>query len=171
MHNSQTLTRLSISLCKILLMSRIQSFLIFVGMSTIGLFKPWLKDSKTSKMESPNSADKYPSSSSIYVFLLPSLLDLAGTVVDTAGLFYVPLSLTSDKRISKPDAKRFSNIFHLHDNNILPQQKAINKEAHPYARNSGIAFLNRFFEHRKQGPKMYFKYVTKMSHSRCWAMF
>lgn len=50
------------------------------------------------------SAEKYPSNGSIYVFLLPSLLDLAGTVVDTAGLFYVHISYQSDKRFRKPDA-------------------------------------------------------------------
>ena len=98
-------------------------------------------------MESSKSAEKYPTNSSIYVFLLPSLLDLAGTVVDTAGLFYVPFCLTLDKRLSEPDAKRLGDIFHLHDNNILPKKKALHKEAHPYARNSGIAFLDRLFEH------------------------
>ncbi len=72
----------------------IQSFLIFVGMSTIGLFKPWLKTKKHKHMESAISAQKYPSNSSVYIFLLPSLLDVAGTVVDTAGLFYVPHALT-----------------------------------------------------------------------------
>lgn len=39
-------------------------------------------------MESSKSADQN-NNGSIYVFLLPSLLDLAGTIVDTAGLFYV----------------------------------------------------------------------------------
>jgi len=61
-------------------------------MSTIGLFKPWLKSTKEHQVESNKSAEKTNSTNgSIYVFLLPSLLDLGGTIVDTAGLFYVNL--------------------------------------------------------------------------------
>jgi hypothetical protein len=80
----------------------IQSFLIFVGMSTIGLFKPLLKTKKHKPIESGIPAEKYPSQGSIYVFLLPSLLDVAGTVVDTAGLFYVHVS---PFRPASPSAK------------------------------------------------------------------
>ena len=56
----------------------------------------------------------------MFVFLIPSILDLAGTIVDTAGLFYVKSPLISDQCVGKPDAERLCNIFHLPDHLILP---------------------------------------------------
>lgn len=75
------------------------------------------------------------------------MLDLAGTIVDTTGLFYVHLNVISDERISESDVKGFSNIFYLPDNNILPEEKAFNEETHSYDDNIVFTVPDRIIEH------------------------
>ena len=62
----------------------LQSFIIFVGMSTIALFRPWIKSQPTPK-------DLLLPPDNKYIYVMPSLLDVFGTIVDTAGLYYVAL--------------------------------------------------------------------------------
>lgn len=69
-----------INLCKITLILSIQAFIIFMGMTTIYFFRPFIPID-------PHDDNKKTESRAIY--LLPSLLDVLGTICDTAGLFYV----------------------------------------------------------------------------------
>ena len=66
-----------------LTISRFQSFIIFVGMSTIVLAKPWLKQDDSDDKKSRLPPDN------MVIYMMPSLLDVLGTIVDTAGLYYV----------------------------------------------------------------------------------
>ena len=65
---------------------RLQSFIIFVGMCSIALFRPWMKEEAGQvKKEVVLPSDNK------YLYIMPSLLDVLGTIVDTTGLFYVNL--------------------------------------------------------------------------------
>lgn len=61
----------------------LQSFIIFVGMCSIALFRPWMKEDAPKKQVVPLPKDNK------YLYIMPSLLDVLGTIVDTTGLFYV----------------------------------------------------------------------------------
>ena len=53
-----------------------------MGMCSIVLFRPWMDESSKNPENKPQDNK--------FIYLVPSLLDVLGTVVDTAGLFYVP---------------------------------------------------------------------------------
>lgn len=59
---------------------RFQAFIIFVGMTTIYFFRPFLPE---------ETSDCTKKAETKWVYFLPSLLDVLGTILDTAGLFYV----------------------------------------------------------------------------------
>lgn len=61
----------------------LQSFIIFLGMCTIVLFRPWMKDNAPKKTSIILPQDNK------YLYIMPSFLDVFGTIVDTTGLFYV----------------------------------------------------------------------------------
>jgi hypothetical protein len=52
-------------------------------MCSIALFRPWMKSSNAKK-----DAPVLPQDNK-YLYIMPSLLDVIGTIVDTTGLFYV----------------------------------------------------------------------------------
>lgn len=61
-------------------------------MSLIWFFTPWMPGSKGST--NPEEEKKKPEN--CYIYIIPSLLDVLGTIIDTAGLFYVCLLLDDD---------------------------------------------------------------------------
>ena len=66
------------------------------------------------------------------IYIMPSLLDVIGTIVDTAGLYYVQKRLILDQCISESDAQRISYLLHLHHNNFLSQTQTFPKKASLY---------------------------------------
>lgn len=59
----------------------LQSFIIFVGMSAIACLRPWMKPQGPKSTELPTD--------NMNIYIMPSLLDVLGTIVDTSGLYYV----------------------------------------------------------------------------------
>lgn len=53
-------------------------------MSSIALFRPWIKSE-------PTPEDTLLPKDNKYIYIMPSLLDVLGTIVDTSGLYYVLL--------------------------------------------------------------------------------
>lgn len=72
-------------------------------MSTIILLRPWLTSSKAEKQHGQNQEHKEQehgekeqggkqSVDNVLIYIAPSMLDVLGTIVDTAGLYYVDLA-------------------------------------------------------------------------------
>ena len=86
-----------------------------MGMCTAFFFKKFMpEDDKPCPMKKQEN---------VYIYLLPSFLDVAGTITDTAGLFYVLDFLFLDKCFGKPNAQRISSPFHISNHSHLHKGK------------------------------------------------
>lgn len=103
--------------------SRFQSFIIFIGMSTILCFRPWLKPSqqKSTKLPSDNMT----------IYLMPSLLDVMGTIVDTSGLYYV-LNHQIQTSVSVSQMLKGSVIFFTYIITLFYLKKTLSLKKHLY---------------------------------------
>jgi hypothetical protein len=54
-------------------------------MCTIVVFRPWMKE----KENGTNKTIQTLPQDNKYIYIMPSVLDVLGTIVDTTGLFYV----------------------------------------------------------------------------------
>jgi hypothetical protein len=53
-------------------------------MASIVLLRPWMKGEEEAPKEGALPPDN------MFLYVMPSMLDVLGTIVDTAGLYYVP---------------------------------------------------------------------------------
>lgn len=81
-------------------------------MSSIACLRPWMKPKEVKASDLP--ADN------MNIYIMPSLLDVLGTIVDTSGLYYVPRSIISDERFGQPDAEGVGYLLHLYNYSLLP---------------------------------------------------